>query len=92
MPEAIASYAEAVRLAPDSRPYRLLLADARQRASHPDRSAGGPPASVGGIPPAAGLPPAYSQTTPMLPPPPPTLAAQPGAPPDPNPLLRIRQQ
>ena len=92
VPEAIASYAEAVRLAPDSRPYRLLLADARQRGSYQDRSAGVPPASVVGVPPAAGLPPAYAQAAPLLPPPPPPVTAQPGAPPDPNPLLRIRQQ
>lgn len=32
MPEAIASYAESVRLAPGSRPYRLLLAEAQQGA------------------------------------------------------------
>jgi len=32
MPEAIASYAESVRLAPGSRPYRLLLAQAQQGA------------------------------------------------------------
>ena len=92
MPEAIASYAEAVRLAPDSRPYRLLLADARQRGSYQDRSAGVPPASAGGVPPAAGLPPAYAQAAPLFPPPSPPVTAQPGAPPDPNPLLRIRQQ
>jgi len=92
MPEAIASYAEAVRLAPDSRPYRLLLADARQRGSYQDRSAGVPPASAGAVPPAASLPPAYAQAAPLLPPPPPPVTAQPGAPPDPNPLLRIRQQ
>ncbi len=87
MPEAIASYAEAARLAPDSRPYRLLLADARQQASQPKRSAGVSPASAGGVPPAA-----YPQAAPLLPPPPPALAAQPGVPPDPNPLLKIRQQ
>jgi hypothetical protein len=92
VPEAIASYAEAVRLAPDSRPYRLLLADARQQASQPARSAAVPPASARGFPLAASPTPAYPQTAPLLPPPPQPIAAQPGAPPDPNPLLRIRQQ
>jgi hypothetical protein len=92
LPEAIASYAEAVRLAPDSRPYRLLLADARQRASQPGRSAGVAPASSAGVPPVVAPPPDYAQTAPLLPPPPPPLTVQPGAPPDPNPLLRIRQQ
>ena len=83
MPEAIACYAEAVRLAPDSRPYRLLLADARQQT--PDRSAGVPPASPGGVPPA------YAQTPPLLPPPPQVQSTPPGAPRDPNPRLNIRQ-
>jgi hypothetical protein len=92
MSEAIASYAEAVRRAPDSRPYRLLLADARQRTMQTDRSAGVPPASAARVPPAAARPPAYAQAAPLLPPPPPSLAAQPGAPPDPNPRLKIRQQ
>jgi hypothetical protein len=86
LPEAIAGYADAVRLAPDSRPYRLLLADARQRASQPTRSVGVPPASAGGVP----LP-AYAQAVPLLPPSPPNLAPQSGAPPGPNPLLKLRQ-
>jgi hypothetical protein len=85
MPEAITSYADAVRLAPDARPYRLLLTDARQQSS-----AGVPPASSSGVPP----PPAYAaHADPLLPPPPPPRfqAPQPGVPPDPNPLLKIRQ-
>jgi hypothetical protein len=87
LPEAIASYAEAARLAPDSRPYRLLLADARQQAVQPNRKAAASPASAGRVP-----PPAYAQTAPLLPPPPSALAAQPGAPRDPNPLLKLRTQ
>ena len=35
MSEAVASYAEAVRLAPASRPYRLLLAAAQQERAYP---------------------------------------------------------
>lgn len=86
LPEAIASYAEAARLAPDSRPYRFLLADARQQVSRLHRSEGVAAASARGHP-----PPDYPQAAPLPSPPPRTLAAQPGAPPDPNPLL-IRQQ
>jgi hypothetical protein len=112
--EAVASYAEAVRLAPDARPYRLLLAAAQQERSRP--------ASGACVPPAPGPQHGYAQTTPMPPPPPaafPTLPGPPPSPvlgtaqgdganpfpsalgpqptaliqpPDPNPLLRIRQQ
>ena len=57
MSEAVASYAEAVRLAPASRPYRLLLAAAQQERAYPGSSAGVPPASAAGVPPATGSPP-----------------------------------
>jgi hypothetical protein len=122
MSDAIASYTEAVRLAPDARPYRLLLADARQRASAPQGSVGVSPASVAGVPPALGLSPAHAQATSLLPPPPAAPSSLPGSPPpgatevapaggpqpfsrslnpqpsilnqppDPNPLLKLRQQ
>ena len=85
LPEAIASYTEAVRLAPDSRPYRRLLADARQG------SAGAPPAGQSGS--GHGTSPvAYARPVALLPPSASAPTAQPGAPSDPNPLLRIRQQ
>ncbi|HOC58182.1 MAG TPA: hypothetical protein PKI20_21365 [Verrucomicrobiota bacterium] len=88
MPEATACYAQAVRMGPGSRPYRLLPADAQ----HPDRSAGAPPGNAGRVS-RAGLPPAYAQAAPLLPPPPSTtVTPQPGVPLDPNPLLKIRQQ
>ena len=80
MSEAVASYAEAVRLAPGSRPYRLLLAAAQQADALPQSKEQIPP----------GL--ARAGTTPLPPPPPAASPAQPGAPPDPNPLLRIRDQ
>ena len=84
MSEAMASYAEAVRLAPGSRPYHLLLAAVQQPRTQPGGGAG--------VPPAVGLPPAYAQATPLLRPPPTADSALSGAPPDPNPLLKIRQQ
>ena len=90
--EAIASYAEAVRLAPGARPYRVLLADVRQRAPAPHGSVGVPPASSAGVPPAVGTSPAHTQAASLLPPSSSTVAAQPGTPADPNPLLKIRQQ
>ncbi len=82
----IASYAKAARLAPGSRPYRLLLADARRQALQPTRGAA-VPASARGFP-----PPAYAQAAPLLPPPTPNLPVQAGGPPDPNPLLKIGKQ
>ena len=78
LPEAVASYEEAVRLAPSSKPYRTLLADARQ-ALVPTGS-------------RAAVPTRRAQAMPLLPPPPAVGMAQPGAPPDPNPLLKIREQ
>jgi hypothetical protein len=69
MPEAVAAYAEAVRLAPASRPYRFLLAAAQQERAYPASGAGVPPASAAGVPPATG-PPTYAQAPPLLPPPP----------------------
>lgn len=74
--EATAAYAEAVRLAPDSRPYRLLLAEAQNPAARPPGEDSPKP-----VPVAYGLPP------PAL-----GSAAQGGPIPDPNPLLRIREQ
>jgi hypothetical protein len=90
--EAVGCYAEAVRLAPASRPYRLLLAAAQQERAFPASGAGVPPASSEGVPPLISPPPGYAQAvrTPLRPPPGP--ACLPGAPPDPNPLLKIRQQ
>lgn len=85
LPEAIASYAEAVRLAPASRPYRRLLADARQG------SAGAPPAGQPGS--GHGTSPAGdARPVALLPPPASIPVAETRAQPDPNPLLRIRQQ
>jgi hypothetical protein len=129
MPEAVTSYAEAVRLAPASRPYRLLLAAAQQERAYPDSGAGVPPASAAGVPPATGLPSTYAQTQPppvpapfvpgspsptaLQPAPAGAVSALPGPlnpqsptlhppqscyagrvnqPPDPNPLLKIRQK
>ena len=103
MSEAAASYAEAVRLAPGSRPYRLLLAAAQQGSGQ----SGAPVA-----PPVFGPTHTYAQANAPLPPSPaatgagavPRAAAGvvPGVPapqsstfnqpPDPNPLLKIRQQ
>jgi hypothetical protein len=57
--EAVASYAEAVWLAPGSRPYRLLLAAAQQERAYPGGSAGVPPAGGAGVPPAT-----YAQAQP----------------------------
>jgi hypothetical protein len=65
MPEAVASYAEAVRLAPASRPYRLLLAAAQQERTFPGSGAGVPPASAPGVPLATGQPATYAQTQPL---------------------------
>src|ERR1035437_8744782 len=74
--EAVASYAEAVRLAPGSRPYRLLLAAAQE--------------GRGGVP-AERHHPHLSTLNPQLPLPPlnpqPSALNQP---PDPTPLLKIR--
>jgi hypothetical protein len=118
MSEAVASYADAVRLAPAARPYRLLLAAAQQERAYPDSGVVVPPASAAGVPPAMGLPSTYAQTQPppvpalLVPgsPPPTDLGSAagrsadafpqspgpgpvpPGQPPDPNPLLKIRQQ
>jgi len=111
MPEAVSSYAEAVRLAPGARSYRLLLAAAQQEQGQPGRGAG---VAVG-----PGFPHTYAQARPLLPPPsvaslpapapplspavgaggagkfPGPLSPRPSAlsqPPDPNPLLKIREQ
>jgi hypothetical protein len=73
MSDAIASYAEAVRLAPDARPYRVLLADARQRALAPQGSVG--------VPPAVDPYPAHAQAASLLPPPPAVSASLLGYPP-----------
>jgi hypothetical protein len=80
MPEAAASYAEAVRLAPASRPYRLLLAAAQQEGAFPASGAGVPPASAASVPPATGSP-TYAQATPSLPPPPAASPFLPDSPP-----------
>jgi hypothetical protein len=77
MSEAVASYAEAVRLAPGSRPYRLLLADAQQAEALPQSRAGVSPA------PRPTLGPRPSPLAPV---------SRANQPPDPNPLLKIRQQ
>ena len=92
MSEAVASYAEAVRLAPACRPYRLLLAAAQHGLAHPGSGAGVPPASAGSVPHPISPPPGYAQAAPLLRPPSPGPGPLPGAPPDPNPLLKIRQQ
>jgi hypothetical protein len=70
--EAVGCYAEAVRLAPASRPYRLLLAATQQERAFP--------ASGAGVPPATGLPSTYAQATPLLPPPPAAYGFVPGSP------------
>jgi hypothetical protein len=87
MAEAAASYAEAVRLAPGSRPYRLLLAAAQQPGALPPGGEGVPPARPGLLPP----PPArlaspwpQANLNPQL-----STLNQPA---DPNPLLKLRQQ
>jgi hypothetical protein len=80
MSEAVTSYAEAVRLAPASRPYRLLLAAAQQERAHPGSGAGVPPATGTGVPPAIGSP-TYAQATPSLSPPPAASPFVPGSPP-----------
>jgi hypothetical protein len=75
MPEAVGYYAEAVRLAPTTRPYHLLLAAAQQERPYPDSGAG--------VPPAMGLPSTYAQTqppplpAPFVPGSPPPTALQP---------------
>jgi hypothetical protein len=110
MSEAVTCYAEAARLAPASRPYRLLLDDARQALAPAGSGAGVPPALAGweatpvlppppvASPPAPGFPPANTLGAPSggaadvfaksLNPQPSTLSQ----PPDPNPLLKTRQQ
>jgi hypothetical protein len=82
IPEAVASYAEAVRLAPGSRPYRLLLAAAQQAAPGPAR--GGQPLPVRRQPPLSPPPSAVLRRG----------ADQFSAlnhPPDPNPLLNLQR-
>jgi hypothetical protein len=76
--EAVASYAEALRLAPNSRPYRLLLATAQEAARDPRApmaAAPQPPAT----PPGSKLfqPPAQFTTL--------------NYPPDPNPLFKLQR-
>jgi hypothetical protein len=113
MPEAVGYYAQAVRLAPGSRPYRLLLAAAQQERAYRGGTAGVPPAVARST---------HAQPAPLLPPAPVASALIPGSPPpagvqavpagavsvlpwplnaqpstlnqapDPNPLLKIRQQ
>jgi hypothetical protein len=73
-PEATAAWAEALRLAPHSRPYQLLLAEPQRAVATPrqrDVSQPGPARYV-------------------VPPPGVGNAGQPSPVPDPNPLLRIR--
>jgi tetratricopeptide (TPR) repeat protein len=74
--EAIAAYSEAVRFAPESRPYRLLLADAQNPA--PVRAQRRTAAVC--EPAALGFP-----TTPL------NAGSQPGLVPDPNPRLTMPQ-
>jgi hypothetical protein len=76
--EAVASYAEAVRLAPASRPYRLLLAATQQERAEPGGSAGVPPASAAGVPPATGQPATYAQIQPLIAPTPSVPGSLPG--------------
>jgi hypothetical protein len=82
--DAIASYTRAVRLAPDSRPYRLLLA-AAQEAPNGSSAAGRLPAAGAHQPPLKPLPAA------VLPPRAPQLSTLNQAA-DPNPLLRLQPQ
>lgn len=80
-PEAVSSYAAAVRLAPASRPYRMLLAAAQQ-----PRQPQSPETRLATFrsPYALQSPPASFT--------PPTMSLPSGnQPPDPNPLLKLRQ-
>ena len=82
VPEAVASYAQAFRLAPASRPYRLLLAEAQRSLALP---AGTNVASFS----LRNRHP-YARAA-LLPPSPSTRASSPAGPPDPNPRLKLRQ-
>jgi hypothetical protein len=74
--EAIASYAHAVRLAPDTQPYQALLSAAREAPAPPQS---GSQIAAAPFPTRLSLPRAGV-----------TVPVQAAQPPDPNPLLKIR--